>query len=95
MKSFLEIKNRYFFGSILIIWVLGLYFSKFDVEWFIDSSEIFKFPEFIMNSIILLWLIQKTIKSYINNNLFIFVILCLFWFLFTIRLVKRFILPLF
>lgn len=86
MKTFLNIRNRYFFGAIFIVWLLSLFFAKFAVVWNTTQDEIFRIPEAIMNSLFLLWLIQKTIKT--SKNLVIFGCLALFWFMFTIRILK-------
>jgi hypothetical protein len=79
MQTFLEIKNRNFFAAMFIVWLLGLFFAKFDVAWNTTQSEIFKIPQFIINLLFLLWMLQKTVNSYRNRNSFRVVVSTLFW----------------
>lgn len=77
MKTFLEISNRYFFIPIFIVYFLGIFLAKFDVDWNTTQEKIFEIPRFLMHFFFWLWLVQKAINSYKKQNLLLFGILTL------------------
>lgn len=85
MSTFLNIQNRYFFVAFFIVWLLGAFFAKFDVAWNTTQHEIFKIPKAVMNLLFLLWMLQKTIKSYKTGSSFGILILTFFWLILVIN----------